>query len=176
MSNSEAEARAAVVTLIRRVVPAKLAAMALGTRALTPLGGFPVQLTCHVATWCWAAIESASLGITSPKSMLKRAGNIASMPNGPQRAMLAMPRAAAVDLTQGLPAAGTVLVWDALPTHSAVVTAQGITGYNQGCVATAGIGPGHISLGVNELAPAFRTCSSISETDIVRAAGGVFHL
>lgn len=150
--------------------------MSLGMRALTPIGGFPAALTCHVATWYWATLEAVSLGLTSAKGIGARAGNIATMPNGPQRAILAMPRSGTWDLAGGLPASGSVLLWDALPTHSAVVTAQGITGYNQGCVAGGALGAGHTSLQVADLGGGFRTCHLVTEMDIVRAAGAVFHL
>jgi len=150
--------------------------MSLATRALTSIAGFPVHLTCHVATWYWAALEATSRGLTSDKGMNARAGNIGTMPNGPQRAMLAMPRAGNVELGQGLPPIGTVLIWDDIPTHSAIVTSAGITGYNQGCVASGNPGAGHTSLAVTELGANFRSCSTIDESDIVKAAGGVFKL
>lgn len=154
--------------------------MPLATRALTPIAGFPVGITCHVAVWYWAAQEATAQGLTSNKTPIIRAGNIGAMPNGPQNAMLALPRSGtwiAAGPNPALPPLGTVLLWDTLPTHSAVVTAHGITGYNQACVFSPFITVAtHTSGQPTQIAAELRTCHTIDEWDIVHAAGVVFHL
>jgi hypothetical protein len=154
--------------------------MPLALRALQPITAFPGALTCHVAVWYWAALEATALGLTSNKPIAIRAGNIGSMPRGPQEAMLALPRSGtwtANGPNPTLPPVGTVLLWDALPTHSAIVTAQGITGYNQACVFAPYITQHTYTHGLPvQIQHLKRTCHTISELTIVRAAGGVFHL
>lgn len=154
--------------------------MALALQALQQIIGFPAPLTCHVAVWYWAALEAAAQGLTSNKPMVTRANNISTMPQGAQRAMLALPRSGTWTATgpnPALPPVGTVLLWDAPPTHSAIVTAQGITGYNQACVFSPYITQHTYTHGQPvQIQLPKRTCHTIAELTIVRAAGGVFHL
>jgi hypothetical protein len=142
--------------------------MPLEMQALVPIAGFPVGLTCHVATWYWAAVEA-----NGPAVVLTRAGNIAAMAGGAQNAILALPRSGSWDfniVANALPPLGTVLLWDALPTHSAVVTTNGITGYNQACVF-----PGIGGAGYTNGLPAgiwanLRRCHTIAPATIVAQA------
>jgi len=96
-----------------------------------------------------------------------------------QGAMLRLPRASACDFNQSpaTPPQGAVLLWLTAPTHSAVVTAHGISGYNQGCIFPHLPALGNHSSGQRaQLGAGSRLCYLIAENDIVRAAGAVFHL
>jgi hypothetical protein len=153
--------------------------MSLAALALNPIVGFPGALTCHVAVWYWAALEATALGLTSNKNILTRAGNIGVMPNGPQRAMLALPRSGVWDFAQigpAMPPPGTVLLWDQPPTHSAVVTLNGITGYNQACVFSPIMAATYTSGQPAQLLATHKRCFLILADTVVKAAGGVFHL
>jgi hypothetical protein len=99
--------------------------------------GFPaVAITCHVAVWYWAAKEAQALGRTGAKTAKDILERIVAMPDGPQRAMLALRYTHTADYAgrrmPPLPPAGTVLRWNTGATHAAVVTGpDAITGYNQ---------------------------------------------
>jgi hypothetical protein len=156
--------------------------MSLAAQALNPIpavGGI-VGITCHQATWYWAALEAEALGLIAAKPILTRMGNIATMPGGgPQQVMKTFPRIGPIDFsTNGgvLPALGTVLFWTQEPTHSAVVTANGITGYNQSCVLPVPAVGTYTTGTPGQLTHNMRQCFMIAEADIVKAAGGVFHL
>jgi hypothetical protein len=104
-------------------------------------------------------------------------GNLAGLPNPVQEIMLALRRAGKWDFTivnNALPPAGTVLLWTEGPTHSAVVTAGGISGYNQACVF-----PHLPALGVHstcapvQLAGNRRICFTIAEDDVVARAAAL---
>jgi hypothetical protein len=156
--------------------------MSLAAQALTGIALPPglVGITCHQAVWYWAALEAEAQGLVAAKPFITRMGNIMAIPGGgPQNAMLAMPTSGNLDFaTNGgaLPPVGTVLLWTASPTHSAVVTANGICGYNQACVLPVP-NLGTYSTGQpNQLVANKRQVLLISEADIVKTAGGVFHL
>jgi hypothetical protein len=164
-------------------MPAKeTLAMPLAVQALTPIV-IPVQgvaVTCHQAVWYWAALEADAQGLTAARPILTRMGNIAAIPNGAQAAMLALPRAGMLNFAQNgnaLPAFGTVLLWLTGATHVAIVTAHGITGYNQACVFPHLPNLGNYSsCQPIQLANNQRTCYMITENNVVMTAGGVFHL
>jgi hypothetical protein len=155
--------------------------LALAAQALIPIAGLPlgVGITCHQATWYWAALEAQALALTSHKLLIDRMVRIGNIPGSAQGAMLSLPRHPYDFANPGgvvLPL-GAVLVWTAAPTHSAVVTANGIAGYNQACVF-----PHLPALGAYscpqpaQLAPAAQQCFVVQEADVVRAAGQVFTL
>ncbi|MCW5632909.1 MAG: hypothetical protein KIT17_06185 [Rubrivivax sp.] len=155
--------------------------MPLAAQASAAIAGYPVGvgITCHQAVWFWAAEEATAQGLVPARPLLARMGNIANMPGSAQGAMLRLPRVGAVDFnhTAALPPPGTVLLWLNAPTHSAVVTANGISGYNQSCVFPHLPALGNYSSGLRtQLGAGSRLCYMIAENDIVRAAGGVFHL
>ena len=155
--------------------------MPLAAQASAAIAGYPagVGITCHQAVWFWAAEEATAQGLVPARPLLTRMGNIANMPASAQGAMLRMTRVSAFDFNQSavMPPQGTVLLWLTGPTHSAVVTAGGISGYNQSCIFPHLPALGNYStcpraqLGVGQ-----GLCYMIAENDIVRAAGGVFHL
>jgi hypothetical protein len=151
-------------------------------RALSqePLTGLPsgvpglTAITCHVATWNWAAQEAMYRGLTSFKPAADTLQNMVNMPGGPQNAIQALPRSGTWDFARvsTLPPAGTVLLWTDPPTHSAVVTATGvIAGYNQQCVFP-GIGGNGLTYGTPaQLGPGSKRPVTISERTIVEHAG-----
>ena len=153
--------------------------MALAAQAQTQINGFG-PITCHVAVWFWAALEAEAQGLVAPKTALTRLGNIVGIPNGPQRAMLAMPRQGGYNFAahgNALPPLGTVLLWPGGSTHVAVAAANGITGYNQACVFPNLPNLGNYSAEpAANLAGSCQDCFLIAEGDIVKAAGGVFKL
>jgi len=155
--------------------------MALAARASGAIAGYPagVGITCHQAVWFWAAEEATARGLVPARTLLARMGNIAGMPGTAQGAMLRLPRVSAFDFNQNpaMPPQGTVLLWLTAPTHSAVVTAHGISGYNQGCIFPHLPALGNYTSGQRaQLGAGSRLCYLIAENDIVRAAGAVFHL
>src|SRR5665213_1953855 len=107
--------------------------MSLVDRALTAIPpALNNYLTCHVATWYWAAEEAAARGLTTAKLPLVRAGNIGVMAGTAQGAMLALLRNGTWDFrVRGMPPPGMVMLWTNGATHSAISTPSGITGYNQ---------------------------------------------
>jgi hypothetical protein len=100
--------------------------------------------------------------------------NIAGIPNGAQNEMLALPRAGTWDFVaanNALPPPGTVLLWTVRPTHSAVVTAGGISGYNQACVFPHLPNVGAYTTCQPAQLPAnSRTCFTIAENTFVAQA------
>lgn len=154
---------------------------ALADRALVGIPpGAGVALTCHVATWYWAAQEAQARGLTTPKAPLRTLQRIAAMPGGPQGAMLALPRSGQWDFNihPNTPPAGTVLLWTAGATHSAVVTAGGtIRGYNQVAQFAPNITDPGLTTGTpQDLGAVHRQCYTIAENDIVNAAGVILNL
>jgi hypothetical protein len=61
--------------------------MSLATQALNPIALDPAFLTCHMATWFWAATEA-----NPAKQILVRAGNIGVIVPSTQQGMLNLPR------------------------------------------------------------------------------------
>ncbi len=154
--------------------------MALAAQA-TVIAGFPghIGITCHQATWYWAALEAQALAMAHHRLVLDRMEKIGKIPGSPQGAMLAMPQAPYDFNNPGgaAPAFGTVLLWTAAPTHSAVYTANGIAGYNQSCVFPNVPATGTYSCQPpGNLAATARKCFMITEANIVKVAGNVFAL
>lgn len=154
--------------------------MALGAFAAAAIPAVPgmIGITCHQGSWYWAGEEATARG-APPRTAAQRMGNIAGIPNGAQSAMLALQRSGTWDfdrVNNALPPVGTVLLWLEGPTHSAIVTAGGISGYNQACVF-----PHLPALGVYstctpaQLAPNRRSCLTISE-DIIAAQAAALGL
>jgi hypothetical protein len=145
------------------------------------IAGYPVGIgiTCHQATWYWAALEAQALAMANHRLLIDRMERIGKIPGSPQGAMLAMPQfpydfdhPGGVALVPGM-----VLVWTSGPTHSAVYTAAGIAGYNQSCVFPHLPATGTYSCPQPaQLAATARKCFVILENDIVRTAGQVFTL
>lgn len=150
--------------------------MALATFAAALIPAIPglIAITCHQGSWYWAGEEATFRGQTPARTPVQRMGNLAAIPNGVQAAMLAVRRAGTWDFARvnnALPPAGTVLLWLEGPTHSAVVTAGGISGYNQACVFPHLPALGNYSTcAPAQLAPNRRTCLTIAEDDIVAQA------
>jgi hypothetical protein len=150
--------------------------MALAQQALNPLPLVPgVAITCHVATWFWAAQEAHQRRLCAAKPALVTLGNIAGMALPPQPGILALLRSGTWDfgITPITPPAGTVLVWPDGATHSAVVTAlNAITGYNQVAQFPALLNQfGHTTATPAQLAPAHRRCAVVAEDTLVTRAG-----
>jgi Domain of unknown function (DUF4157) len=149
---------------------------ALAFEALAKVPPVPnVTMTCHVATWFWAAQEAQNRGLTSRKLAADRLGDICTIL--PQPAMLKLPRAATWDFKKmrRLPPPGTVLLWTAKATHSAVVTPYGaIAGYNQVDVFTTR-DIGLTSCTLDMLDAKSMQCITILEDTIVNTAG-ILHL
>ena len=149
--------------------------MALSQRvaAIPAIPGVPA-LTCHVATWYWAAMEAQAAGRSTKKTSLQTMINIASMVPAPQPAILALPRSGTWDfnITPQTPFAGCVLLWPNGGTHSAVVTSLNtITGYNQPAQFPHLIGQvGYTSATPTQLAATQNRCFVISETTIINRA------
>src|SRR5690606_18955771 len=103
--------------------------------------------------------------------------NIAGMDPAPQPAMLKVARSGNWDFgrTPATPPDGSVVLWLAGATHSAVVSAAGsITGYNQ-VVQFPPLQPnvGHTTGQVGQLAANQRVCVVIAEETIVGVAAGL---
>jgi hypothetical protein len=99
-------------------------AMALATFAAVAIPPLGVPIMCHTATWYWAGQEAAARAPSLTHTPVQRINNIAGVLNGAQNQMLALqPLSSPWNFVNGLPPAGTVLLWTAPPTHSAVVTA-----------------------------------------------------
>lgn len=153
--------------------------MTLALQALVALPVVPgVAMTCHVATWFWAAREAQALGLCAVKAPIVTLGNIAAMgPLAAQPALLALPRSGTWNfaITPATPPDGHVLVWPAGGTHSAVVTApNAITGYNQCAQFPVFVhNPGHTTGTPGQLAANQRVCSVVTEAAIVAAAAAM---
>lgn len=142
--------------------------MSLATQALNPIALDPAFLTCHMATWFWAATEA-----NPPKQILVRAGNIGVIAPSTQQGMLNLPRSGMWDFDRFLdemPPLGTVLLWPEGVTHSAVVTSKGITGYNQECILPEIGSRGHTHGQSTALQPNKRQCYTIAEATILAEA------
>lgn len=167
--------------------------MDLGVRAASPIGefeneaslvhlagvvgrveDFPAPLSCHVAVWYWAKQQASRESSTFPPETLATAFRIAAMREGPQNAMLRVRRSGHWDFNLmggALPPIGTVLLWEQSPTHSAIVTEHGITGYNQVCVFASNVTSRGYSHGQpRHILHGFRICVTIDEKDIIEAA------
>ncbi|MGH7066697.1 MAG: hypothetical protein ACREFO_20770 [Acetobacteraceae bacterium] len=153
--------------------------MALAAFAAIAIPAVPgmVGITCHQGSWYWAGEEATARGLTPARTPVQRMGNMAGIPNGAQNAMLALRRAGRWDfaiVNNALPPAGTVLLWTEGPTHSAVVTAGGISGYNQACVFPHLPALGnYTTCTAAQLAANRRSCFTISEDDIVVQAAAL---
>ncbi len=152
--------------------------MPLAAQALAPLPVVPgVALTCHVATWFWAAQEAQALGMCAVKPVLTTLGNIAAMAPAAQPEILALVRAGSWNfgITPVTPPAGSVLLWPLGGTHSAVVSApNAITGYNQVVQFPAFPGLfGHTTRTVAQLGANHRLCAVIPESVIVARAAAL---
>lgn len=149
--------------------------MSLAAEATQPLPNVGVQLTCHVATWFWAAQAAQALALTPIKAGLVTLGNIATMASPAQPAILDLLRYGIWDFAtmHTTPPVGTVLLWTTGATHSAVVTAPGqITGYNQiAQFNIPGNNVGHTVVTPAQLLPNQMQCAFISERLIVAKAG-----
>ncbi len=146
----------------------------LGRFASFEIMNFPAPLACHVAVWYWAARRSVYESLWSSPSITDIALLIASMDRGPQNAMIGLRQSGQWDFDNAdtiLPPVGTVLLWEQSPTHSAVVTEHGITGYNQAVVFSPYITTaGHTHGQPNQVSARFRQCFTISEEEMMRAA------
>ncbi len=155
--------------------------MTLALQALNLLPAVPgVALTCHVATWFWAAQEAQALGLSTAKAPMTTIMNIAGMAVAPQAAILALPRAGNWNfaITPATPPTGSVLLWTLGATHSAVVGGNNlITGYNQVAQFPALHGQiGRTSATPAQLAANQRICVVISEGTTIVARAGVLDL
>ncbi len=155
--------------------------MPLGAQASVPIPPSGVQITCHVAVWFWAAQEAQRIGLTASKAPLATLQRIAAMPGGPQGAMLALPHVGAVNFAgpnpPNLPPIGTVLRWNSLPTHSAIVTGgDAITGYNQAAFLPGVISAFRTTARRADFHPNHGLVYMIPEATVVQAAGAVFNL
>lgn len=155
--------------------------MPLAARALVPVPAVPgmAGVTCHFATWFWAAQEAQLSGQTVVKTAAVTIGNIAAMLPDAQAAMLALPTTGSWDfsLVPTAPPAGNVLVWRGAPTHSAIATGpHQISGYNQSgwFPALANLGPllqsRHTSPPPHSLAAHLRRVDVVAEATIVARA------
>lgn len=138
-------------------------------------------LTCHVATWFWAAQEAQARGMSGMKAPLTTLQRIVAMPGGPQAAMMALPHVGMAHYAGAvlpvLPPRGTVLRWNSAPTHSAVVTgADAITGYNQSAFLLNVPAMVRSTGRRSDFHPAHADVYLIPEDTIVNAAGNVFSL
>jgi hypothetical protein len=152
--------------------------MALANQALHALPVVPgVALTCHVATWFWAAQEAQQRGLCAAKPAMATLGNIATMAVPAQPAILALVRSGNWDfaITPTTPPDGCVLLWPLQGTHSAVVSAaNAITGYNQGVQLPVFHNQfGHTTGAPGQLAAHQRLCKVIAEDTIVLQAAAL---
>jgi hypothetical protein len=133
-----------------------------------------VGTTCHQASWFWGGEEATVRGQAPARAPIVRMGNIAAIPNNAQGAMLALRRAGTWNfdiVSNALPPIGTVLLWIEGPTHSAIVTAGGISGYNQACVFPHLPALGNYSTCLPaQLVANRRSCFTIAENDLVAQA------
>jgi hypothetical protein len=147
--------------------------MSLADRAMTPIPAvLNNSLTCHVATWYWAAEEAAARGLTTAKAPLVRAINIARMAGTPQGAMLGLRTVGRWNFqTQGMPGPGMVMLWAFGSTHSAISTPGGITGYNQPCIFVPFITALGYTQGLpSQLIANALTCVLIAPDTVIQAA------
>jgi len=155
--------------------------MSLAAQASVPIPPSGVQMTCHVAVWFWAAQEAQRIGLTAAKSPLATLQRIGAMANGPQRAMMNLPHVGAVNFAgvnpPNLPPIGTVLRWNSLPTHSAIVTGgDAITGYNQAAFLPGVVSAFRTTARRADFHPNHGLVYMIPEATVVQAAGLVFNL
>jgi len=144
--------------------------------AIPALPGVP-RLTCHVATWYWAARAAQAAGQSTPKTPLQILTNIVGMAVPAQAAMLALPRAGNWNftITPITPPVGSVLVWPEGGTHSAVVTGLNvISGYNQPAQFPHLVGQwGYTSASPAQLGAAHKSCVVVSEATIIARAAAL---
>jgi hypothetical protein len=157
--------------VLRAGADAEMGVSALATAAGQAVPVIPgVGMTCHPAVWFWAAKAAGSA-----KTDLEIMNAIAAMV--PQASMLELLdhklAQGPLDITQtDLPAAGHVLVWKEAPTHSAVVTAAGITGYNQAGFMNNVANAGYTHLTKADVKPAYKMVYAIPDTVVVAHARG----
>lgn len=148
--------------------------MSLAQQALLPLPNVGVPLTCHVATWFWAATEAQALGLSSAKSPRSILQNIVAMNPAAQPEILLLPKSGNwnFNLTPVTPPAGSVLIWPTGGTHSAIITGNNaISGYNQGVQFPAFIpNIGLTCARVNQLSANHMQCIVVAENTIVAKA------
>lgn len=158
--------------------------MTLEAQAAVPVPAVPgmAGVTCHFATWFWAAQEAQATGLTAPKTAAVTIGNIAAMNPDATAEILALPVTGQWDfsIVPTAPPAGSVLVWRGHPTHSAVSTGPNhITGYNQvgWFPSLQSLGPhlqtGHTSPPPHSLAAHLRQVDVVSQAAIVARAGAL---
>lgn len=144
--------------------------------AIPPLPGVP-PLTCHAATWYWAAMAAQAAGQSAAKTPLQTFMNIANMQVPAQAAILALVRSGNwnFNITPSTPPVGSVLVWPNAGTHSAVVTGINvISGYNQPAQFPHLAGQfGYTSASPAQLAAAHKGCVVVSEATIVARAAAL---
>lgn len=152
--------------------------MPLAARAAVAIPAVPgvPQIFCHVATWFYAAREAQALGLSANTTPAQTIQNIAGMNPGAQPAMTALAQKAGTwdfNHIAATPPDGSVLYWEAHPTHSATVTGNlAITGYNQG-VQWLGAGLGHTTNAPANLVVNQKVVKVISEATIVARAAAL---
>ena len=144
--------------------------------ALPPLTGVP-PITCHVATWYWAAQAAQAAGLSEKKTPVEILNNICAMPVPAQPAMLALRQSGKWDfnITPMTPPVGCVLFWPNAGTHSAVVTnLNRISGYNQPAQFPHLAGQiGYTTASPAQLAATCSQCIVISEGIIIAKAAAL---
>jgi hypothetical protein len=151
--------------------------MPLAARSTIAVPAVPgVGMTCHAATWFWAAKEAQALRLSAPKTDLVTLGNVGAMQAQVQMLALVGPgRSSFWDfaIVPTTPPDGSVLIWTGGATHSAVVSApNAVTGYNQP-VQFPGVGVGHTTNAPAALAAHLRRCVVISDDAIIAAAAAL---
>lgn len=134
----------------------------------------PVRITCHVATWMWAALAAQMSQRGPRKTPMDLLGDIGAMNPACQPAILQVMRTSTwdFDATPGTPPVGSVLLWTDGATHSAVVSGPNlISGYNQ-CVQFPVFqgNVGHTHGHPDQIGVGHRQCVVISEATMLEAA------
>ena len=150
--------------------------MPLEIIAKTPINADKNYLTCHVATWYWAAQTAIERKlIDDNKTTLARLKAIATMDSGkgsgPQNAILSITDRIKFDIKNFLPL-GDVLLWCNNATHFAVITGTDeITGYNQVAqFKIPGRNTGHTSCSREDLQQGNHDIYRITQATIVKMA------
>jgi hypothetical protein len=133
-----------------------------------------VPITCHIASWYWAAKTAQALGLSNDKTLLQTVQNIAVMVEPAQVAILSLIRSGNWDfnITPVTPPIGNVLLWTNGGTHSAIVTQPGvISGYNQVAQFPCLVGRfGYTQVSPQQLGIMHKRCVVISAATIVNKA------
>lgn len=154
--------------------------MSLSTEAISKIPRLiGLNPTCHVATWYWAAQTAQRAKLSTAKNTTKTIHNISAMaPLAAQQALIGLANTPGIGtwdfaLFPSMPPVGSVLVWTAGATHSAVVTGEDqLHGYNQGAqlmnvdMATTGLTSGKRA----DIDPNCRKVKVIPEAIIVAEA------